>query len=81
MYNYTVYTMIEVKTKLRKWGNSLGIVIPRKETMKEHMKEGEQVTALVLKNEHPLEELFGTLKFKKSTEAILQESDREAWDE
>ncbi len=81
MYNYTVYTMIEVKTKLRKWGNSLGIIISRKETMKENMKEGEQVTALILKSGHPLEELFGTLKFKKSTEAILRESDREAWDE
>jgi len=30
---------------------------------------------------NPLKKTFGTLKFKKSTDEVLNESDKEAWDE
>lgn len=57
--------MIEVKTKLRKWGNSLGIVIPLAKAKQEEMKEGEEVLALVNKEKNVLEETFGMLKGKR----------------
>ncbi len=45
---YGLY-MIEIKTKLRKWGNSYGIVVPIKFMQKEKMKEGDAITILLKK--------------------------------
>ena len=73
--------MIEIKTKLRKWGNSLGIVVPQKKLEKEHMKEGEEVRAFLIKKSNVLKETFGTFKFKKSTQQMVDEIDRELYNE
>ena len=55
--------MIEVKTRLRKWGNSFGIVVPIGAVEKEKVKEGEEVTILLNKEKNNvLREMFGTLK-------------------
>ncbi len=40
--------------------------------LEEHLKERER---------NPLEETFGTLKFKKSTEQMMHEIDQELWGE
>lgn len=75
--------MIETELELRKWGRSLGAVIPAKAVKKEHLKPGQHLKALLSKKTktNPLKETFGTLKLKRSTEEILRETDREAWDE
>ena len=63
---------IEVKTK--KWGNSLGIIIPSKEAENLKLKENQTIRVDInLTAENPLREMFGTLKFKKPTEKILKE--------
>ncbi len=74
--------MIEVKTKLRKWGNSFGIVVPQKAASSGQIKEGDEVIVLLKKEEkgNVLKEMFGTFKFKKSTDKILREIDKELWD-
>lgn len=55
--------MIEVKTKLRKWGNSLGVVVPQKTTSGLELKEGEEIIILLKKQEeNVLKENFGALK-------------------
>jgi len=55
--------MIELKTKLRRWGNSFGIVVPIGAVEKEKVKEGEEVTILLNKEKNNvLREMFGTLK-------------------
>ncbi len=54
--------MIELKTKLRKWGNSFGVVVPTKEIKEENIKEGEEITVLLVKRSNALRETFGTLK-------------------
>ena len=65
--------MIEIKSKLRKWGNSFGIVVPQKVIEKENAKEGDEITIL-LKKEHPnLRKLFGAHKFKKPVEVNFKE--------
>ena len=62
---------IEVKTK--KWGNSIGVVIPIETADKLNLKPEETIIIEITKKDKVLKELFGSLKFKKSTEQILKE--------
>ena len=73
--------MIEVEAKVRKWGRSFGVVIPKEMIKEERIKENETITLLIGKRKNVLREVFGTFKFKKSTEEMLRESDKECWDE
>jgi len=69
---HTSYTMaIEVKTK--KWGNSIGVVIPFKTAHKLKLRPEETVIIEITKKDNVLKDLFGALKFKKRTERILKE--------
>ncbi len=62
---------IEVKTK--KWGNSLGIIIPSKEAESLKLKENQTIMVDIhLTTKNPLKEMFGALKFKTPTEKILK---------
>lgn len=54
--------MIEIKSKLRRWGNSFGIVVPQKAVEEENAKEGDEVTILMRKNKPDLRKMFGALK-------------------
>ena len=71
--------MIEVKTKLQKWGNSFGVVVPVSLANKEKLKEGEEVSVLVSKknSNNVLREIFGKHKSKKSTDKIMSEINEE----
>ncbi|MBS3083260.1 hypothetical protein J4423_00480 [Candidatus Pacearchaeota archaeon] len=70
--------MIELSTKLRKWGNSFGIVVPIRALQEENVKEGEEVTIFMKKKRgNTLRETFGTYKSKKPTEKLMKEIDKE----
>ncbi|MBI2672085.1 hypothetical protein HYX16_04075 [Candidatus Woesearchaeota archaeon] len=71
--------MIEVKTRLKRWGNSLGLVIPKSKN--EKMREGEEVIAIVIKKQNVLKETFGTFKFKKTVQQMMKEIDKELYNE
>jgi len=73
--------MIEVEAKVRKWGRSFGVVIPKEKIKEEGIKEDETIKILISKKTNVLRETFGTMKFKRTTQEILDESDRENWDE
>ena len=62
---------IQVKTK--KWGNSIGIIIPSETVEKLNIKPEETIEVEVSKKSNVLKELFGAMKFKKVTEKILKE--------
>jgi antitoxin component of MazEF toxin-antitoxin module len=65
------YTMaIEVRTK--KWGNSIGVVIPVKVLERLNIKPEEEIIIEIEKKNNVLKEMFGTLKTKKSTEQIIK---------
>ncbi|MBI2647384.1 AbrB/MazE/SpoVT family DNA-binding domain-containing protein [Candidatus Woesearchaeota archaeon] len=72
--------MIEVDAIVRKWGKSLGVVIPKEKIIKEGIKENETIKLLITKRRNVLKETFGTFKFRKSTQEMLDEIDRESWD-
>ncbi|MBS3081303.1 AbrB/MazE/SpoVT family DNA-binding domain-containing protein [Candidatus Pacearchaeota archaeon] len=54
--------MIEIKSKLRKWGNSLGVIIPSDALEEENFREGDEITILLKKDLPNLRKLFGKLK-------------------
>lgn len=60
--NWLLIKMIEIKSKLRKWGNSFGIVVPQKAVEEENVKEGDEVMIFMRKNKPDLRKLFGALK-------------------
>lgn len=76
--------MQQITTKIRRWGNSFGILLPREILKKEHLKEGSEVTlnintAKVTK----VKDIFGLLKgkIKKDTQTLMDEVDRDLWGE
>ena len=74
--------MAEIKSKLQKWGNSFGVVIPKKVVAENKLKEGDEIEIIFNKKEkgNVLRESFGTVKFKKSTEQMMKETDEELYD-
>lgn len=70
--------MIEIKTKLRRWGNSLGVVVPLSSLKNNgELKENEEVTVFITKQQPNLKKLFGSWKLKESTDKIMKEIDEE----
>ena len=70
-----------VTARVTRWGNSLGIRIPKKKAMLEGIKEGDQV--LIIKNGLTAGDLvrrFGIRKFKRSTQEMKDEA-RRGWGE
>ncbi|MBI3035233.1 AbrB/MazE/SpoVT family DNA-binding domain-containing protein [Candidatus Woesearchaeota archaeon] len=63
--------MIILKT--RKWGSSIGMVIPKKIAKELKIRENQDVIVDIKPKENPLKELFGSGKFSKPTEQILKE--------
>ncbi len=52
-----------IKVKLKKWGNSFGIIIPKDIVDSENLKEDQEVEIMIVKNnKNILRESFGTLK-------------------
>ena len=62
-----------IVSKTKKWGNSLGIRIPKSVAEELGLKEEQEVVIEIERKENPLRELFGALKFKEPTEKILRE--------
>ena len=56
---------IEVKTK--RWGNSIGIIIPSEAVERFNIKPEEKIVIEISKESNVLKEMFGTAKFKKRT--------------
>jgi antitoxin component of MazEF toxin-antitoxin module len=68
--------MTIIETRLKKWGNSFGIVIPMALVEKRKLKENDKVSVLVMNDSSKvLKETFGMLKgrLKKSGQQIKDE--------
>ncbi|MBI4452452.1 AbrB/MazE/SpoVT family DNA-binding domain-containing protein [Candidatus Woesearchaeota archaeon] len=70
--------MMEIKVKTKKWGNSIGILIPKEAAKKENIKPDQEITVLI--SAKPItrgKDIWGTMKFSKSTEELMREVDKE----
>jgi len=70
--------MIEVETQTRRWGNSLGIILPKDIAKKEGLKEKDKIIIIIRKPKAvKVKDIFGKLKMKKPTAQIMKEVDKE----
>ena len=69
--------MIECETITKKWGNSMGVTLPKEVVKRAHLKEHERIRILILKQDTTLKNLFGMVKSKKSGQQIKDEIRRE----
>ncbi len=65
-----------IRTVVRKWGNSLGVVIPSEEASREGLRENDEVE-VVIRKALDIRELFGKYKFRDLQK--LKEELREGW--
>jgi len=75
--------VIVVETEAKKWGNSLGIIIPKDIVAKEHIKEHSKIRLLLLKDgSKALKDMFGVAKGKlcRPTQQIKDELRAELYD-
>lgn len=73
--------MIEIKTRLRRWGNSFGIVVPQKTVEQTNAHEGDEVTILFKMDKPNLRKLFGAHKFSKPVDKLMKEMDEELYND
>lgn len=66
-----------VESKTKKWGNSIGVIIPSDAVERLNIKPEEEIVMEITKKGNVLREMFGKAKFKVSTEKILKEVRKE----
>lgn len=65
--------MIEVDAVARKWGNSIGIALPKEVVEKANIRPDKSIQIFIPEKKVDLNKVFGTLKIKKPTQEILDE--------
>ena len=70
--------MKEAVVTVRKWGNSLGIALPKNFVEETGIGPNEEV-AISIRKVKTLRDLFGTFKTNKTTQEIMAEV-RKGWD-
>lgn len=71
--------MVMVTAKTKKWGNSLGVVIPHEVVEELGLSPETEIDFLVLKKEDDLHKLFGSVPDLNVTQKTMDEID-EGWD-
>ena len=68
--------MVEVECITKKWGSSIGVILPKDIIEKEHIEVNEKIF-IDIKKKHKANEFFGLLpNWKRSTEEIKMEMKR-----
>ncbi len=65
--------MIEVETTARKWGNSIGLSLPKDIVKKANIKPNTEIKIFIQDKKVDISKLFGTLKIEKPTQELLDE--------
>lgn len=69
---------MEIETTTKKWGSSLGIIIPKELVKEERLREGQEIRIDILsKKKTTGTDIFGKLKFKKPIQVLLDETDKD----
>ena len=78
--------MEKVNTIVKKWGNSFGVILPKKIVDAEKIREGLEVEIIIqTKNKMTVGDLLQFTKknklpnLKKTTREIMEEIDRDLW--
>lgn len=69
---------VQAKIKVKEWGNSLGLIIPKEIVAREQISPNDEIVVTISKKDN-LEDFFGKLKIKKSAQELKDES-RKGWE-
>ena len=72
--------MENINTKVKKWGNSFGIILPAEIIKQNKIREGTNIEIrLITKDKTKVKDIFGILKGKltRDTDDLLKEVDRD----
>ena len=70
--------MIEHETRLKAWGNSIGIVLPKEDIKKQGLRVDQKVKVIITPVKTlKVKDIFGKLKLKINTKELLKEVDEE----
>ena len=61
----------------KKWGNSLGVILPAEFVKQNNIQEGEELEIILEKKKNVLKELFGSCKSKKTADQVRKEFRKE----
>ena len=71
--------MVEIETKTKRWGSSIGVVLPKSLVEEVGIRPNETIV-IEVKKRHKAKEFFGLLKeWKRPTQEIKDEA-RKGWD-
>lgn len=71
--------MIPTECIARKWGNSLGVIIPKEIVEEQQIVENQKIT-IEIKRKHTAKEFFGLLPGWKKTTMQLKQEMKTGWE-
>jgi len=74
--------MVIIETKVKKWGNSFGVIIPSETVAAKNIRENQHISVLILEDSKKvLKETFGSLKgkLKKTSQEMKDEIRRDLY--
>ncbi len=76
-----ITNMLEFDAKIKRWGNSFGVIIPKEQIFFDKLREEDEVHIIAIKKNNALKKTFGLLKGKiRSGQEAKDESRRELYD-
>ena len=70
--------MAEVQTKTKRWGSSIGVVLP-KSLVEEIGIKADEIIVIEVKKSHKAKEFFGLLKGWNKSEQEIKDEARKGW--
>jgi antitoxin component of MazEF toxin-antitoxin module len=68
-----------IEVQLRRWGNSMGVVLPKEIIEQKSLKENDKIMIEVVKRAD-LSKIFGTLKVRKMSGQEMKDMVRKEWE-
>ncbi|MEK6862093.1 MAG: AbrB/MazE/SpoVT family DNA-binding domain-containing protein [Nanoarchaeota archaeon] len=76
MYNYS---NMAIEVKIRKWGNSFGVILPKELLDRKGLKEEDGIVIEIVK-EADLSKIFGSIKKRRLSGQKFKELVKEGWE-
>ncbi len=64
----------DLEVTVRKWGNSFGLLVSRRDAARLGIKENQKLRVKVEEKVNPLQELFGAKLINRPTKIVLKEA-------
>lgn len=72
--------MAELELRTRKWGSSLGIIIPKDVVEKEHISVNQKILVEIKKNRAKVKDIFGMFSEWKEHPDKIKKEMKEGWE-